>query len=315
MPSVTLHLHLAEQLLTHWRRRPGDAPFPVRDPACANALRVGAMGPDMGFLPGGFAPLSDLAHCVRPGTLAGRVLDRARTPRQRAFAWGWVTHLLADLFVHPLVGCAVGEVVHGTPHRFVSGDRDPVNHMRVEGGLDAVYALRHPELRRITLTPPLEGEELAFLRRAYLEAYGAAPPLDRFRASHARAPRRMSQALVLAGLCAAAMPGTQEMAAPAPGPLEGVRAFLGRRSVAAALLLPAPPPLWLLNAVRDVEENFVELVLEEHSRGGSTLPEANLDTGRPWQAEAGHGGYRRATAYLASLGAEPLAPVTARGAA
>src|SRR5262245_18199805 len=108
MPGVTLHLHLADRSLRHWRAE-NSAPFPLDDPAALEAFRHGAFGPDLGYFPGGPTALSDLAHAHRTGDLCRALVQGARTALERAFAWGWVGHVLADLSVHPLIGCAVGE--------------------------------------------------------------------------------------------------------------------------------------------------------------------------------------------------------------
>lgn len=317
MPSVTVHLHLAGLILDHWQSRPGEAPFAPDDDEQVNAFRVGAMGPDMGYLPGGFRPISELAHSLRPSDLARNLLDASHSPLQRAFSWGWVTHVLADILVHPLVGCAVGELLHGTPSRFVDGDQDQVSHVRVEAGVDAVYAERNPELRHLPLAPVFDQESIGFLQAAYRATYGVTPGRDEFLHSHLLSPRRLKQGLALSGLSALVMPPHPDRSGRPLGPLSRVRGFVSRQSVSLAFLLPAPPRLWLLNAVRDVEETFVELFVEEFRVGLSGLANLNLDTGRPDVEELGYGGLRRATAYLGSLGARvtDLLPAVASGAA
>lgn len=306
MPSVTVHLHLADLVLDHWRRHRGAAPFDADDAGTANAFRVGAVGPDLGYVPGGHRPLSDLAHCLRTGDLTRAFLARARTAREQAFAWGWVTHVLADTMVHPLVGCAVGELVHGSPARFEDGDTEPVAHVRVEAGLDAVYAHRRPNLRRTRLRPSFDATGIDFMVGAFRDTYGAAPGSGRFLRSHVTSARRSAQGLALAALTAFTMgcdrrplrTGDGE----APGPLGRVRRLLSRSSVGFAYLLPAPPSLWLLNAVRDVEETFVELFLEEFELGGAGLANVNLDTGRPDLEEHRYGGLRRSVDLIRALG-------------
>lgn len=315
MPSVTLHLRLAELILDHWKTSGGPAPFDPRHPHEAAAFRLGAMGPDIGYFPGGFRPISDLAHAVSPGELARALIHHSSSPRERAFSWGWVTHVLADVLVHPMVGCAVGELTHGSPGFFVAGDDDPVNHVRVEAGLDGLYARRHPELRTCEFSVPLGERSLGLVLAAYRDTYGVAPPPERLAEALTLAPRRMSQGLALASVAARAMPpgggtGRRRTA------FRRLRGFVGQQSVSLAFMLPEPPPLWLINAVRDMEENFVEIFLEELEGGGASIPDANLDTGRPWQAELDHGGFLRAAEYLRAQGAPPRGlPDRARGVA
>jgi hypothetical protein len=316
MPSVTVHLHLAGLVLDRWRAAPRLAPFPPDCEEDVNAFLVGAMGPDMGYLPGGFRPLSELSHSLWTADLTRHLLRSARTSRQRAFSSGWATHVMADILIHPTVGCAVGELIHGSPRHFLDGDQDPLTHIRVEAGVDAVYAQRRPELRKLALRPAFDHRSIRFVHDAYVATYGAAPHPSRILESHVLAPRRMRQGLVLAGLSALAMPPHPERTGRPPGPLIRVRRFVSCRSISLAFLLPAPPRLWLLNAIRDVEENFAELFLEEFDRGLDGLPNLNLDTGRPDVTESSYGGLRRALEYLESQGVRvPALPASTQGAA
>ncbi|HKK93558.1 MAG TPA: zinc dependent phospholipase C family protein [Longimicrobiales bacterium] len=303
MPSVTVHLRLAQRVLDHWSASPGHAPFPADDPATRNAFRAGAIGPDLGYFPGGHRPLSDLAHTFRSGDLCRALLDLANSPHERAFAWGWVTHVLADTLIHPLVGCGVGELHYGSPRYFVDGDSDQVAHVRVEAGIDALYADRYPELRRGRIDPVFDEDSITYLIDAYHRTYGATPAAPHFLASHRLAGRRAMQGAALAAMASLAMPSDPAQDQDEPGPVRAARSFVGRQSVALACLLPAPPSLWLINAVRDVEETFVDLFIEEYEAGGSLLQNVNLDTGRPDLSERWHGGLLRSLTLLDRLGA------------
>lgn len=317
MPSVTVHLCLADQVLDHWRRRGSTAPFDADDRTAANAFLQGAMGPDLGYVPGGHRPLSDLAHCLHTGDLTRALIRRARCARERAFAWGWVTHVLADTLIHPMVGCAVGELVHGSPGVFEDGDRQPVAHVRVEAGLDALYAQRFPALRRIRHEPVFDGDGIDFLVGAFVDTYGAAPAPRRFLRSHANAVRRGSQGVKLAAFTARTLPRDlcplRTGHDPDAGILAPVRSFLGSTSVGLGYLLPVMPPLWFLNAVRDVEETFVDLFLEEFELRGAGLANVNLDTGRPDVEEQSYGGLQRSLDLLRRLGGRLPDPTSAPG--
>src|SRR5688500_15063891 len=138
MPGITLHFLLANRVLDRWRSAgPGSAggkspderaPFDPHCPRDCNAFLHGALGPDFGYMPGGHRLLSELAHRVRTGELAGRLIRSARTSLERAFAWGWLTHVLADRQIHPLIGRGVGELVHGCRRTFVAGSDDLDSH-------------------------------------------------------------------------------------------------------------------------------------------------------------------------------------------
>lgn len=316
MPSVTVHMRFAQRALDRWRARPRAAPFDPDCDASVNAFHVGAMAPDMGFMPGGYRPLSDLSHALRSGTLTRAVLASARTPVQTAFAWGWVTHVLADALVHPIIGCAVGELVTGSPANFIDGDQDTLSHVRVEVGLDALYAERYPELRELPLRAVFPAADVGFLRRAYRNTYDVAPDRTRMGASLFRVPRRVAQGLRLAAMSGRAMPSHRDASGAPPGPLLRLRSLVARSSVSAAFLFPAPPRLWLIDAVRDVEEVFPEHVAETVESGGDGLPDLNLDTGRPDLEEVGYGGLQRAVRYIRRHGGSCPTPsqILAQGA-
>ncbi len=306
MPSVTVHLRLAEQVLESRRGSGRSQPFDADDPRDANAFRQGALGPDLGYIPGGHRPLSDLAHCLRPADLTRALIARARTSRERAFAWGWVTHVLADTLIHPLVGCAVGELVAGSPARFQSGDSQPIGHVRVEAGLDAVFAGRYPDLGRLRLRPAFDSAGIQFLVGAFRDTYRAAPPAPLFLSSHRSAARAGAHGLLLALASARTLPSNDAPLRTGTGrrypSLGRLRSLLAASCVAMAYVLPVRPPMWLVEAVRDVEEGFVELFDEEVALAGQGLANVNLDTGRPDLAECDYGGLRRSLDLIDELG-------------
>jgi len=317
MPGVTVHLLLAERVLDGWRRRPAHAPFDPGDAGAVNAFRQGAFGPDIGYFPGGWRPLSDVAHCLGSGRLTRCLVERARTPLERAFAAGWLTHVLADPWIHPLIGCAVGELLHGTPSVFVAGDADPATHVQVEAGLDAIYALRHPELRGLDLDPVFDDHSIAFLTEAYAETYAVTVDRQVVLRSHLTSARRAAQGLGLAAMVGRTVPGASERplrAGCASGPVNRLRESLGGRSPTLAFLFPCYPPLWLLHAVEDVEDGFVDHFGDVYRSGLALLGDYNLDTGRPESLDPGHGGHRRARAWLAAAASSPSASSTSLSA-
>lgn len=308
MPSVTLHLALAERTLALWR--PQRTVFDRRDPIALNAFRQGAFGPDLGYFPGGFRVLSDLSHCVRSGELTRALHHTARTAVQRAFALGWLTHVLADHAIHPLIGCAVGELLHGRPDVFVDGDTDPVAHVRVEAGLDALWARRWPTLRWLPMRPVLDERSAGFLAGAYRDLYGADLADDVVLRSHRNAARRSRQGLHLAAWSARALgeaDGQPELRLErrARGVRARIRRALGHASVPLAFLLPAAPPAWLRAAVDQTMAVLPLLFVEEVETGLRGIENWNLDTGRPEAADPQHGGRRRALAALDQLDARP----------
>lgn len=310
MPGVTVHFVLADRLLDAWADGTAPAPIPLADPGVLNAFRHGAVGPDLGYFPGGWRPLSELAHGLATGRLARNLVREARTVRERAFAWGWVTHLLADRAIHPWIGRGVGELLHGDRHRFVDGSADLFAHLRVEMGLDAWYAMRAPAVRRRRLRPAFRGEEISFLARAYAATYGAAPDLDRFLRSHRATTRRVGQALGTLRLVHALMgggrgllPGVRPALLPGLGrTLRWLHRFGALRGVTLAYLTPVPPAPWLLEGVEAAMERHTARCLRAVAEGLEELPDWNLDTGRRVADDPEHPVTRRAREALAAMG-------------
>jgi len=285
MPNVTLHLVLADAVLDAWDDHPSPAPFDVRDPVARNAFYHGAFGPDLGYFPGGHAFFSDLAHTVRTGELARNLVSLARTPQEIAFAWGWVTHVLGDVAIHPLVGLGVGDLVHGDRTRFVSAADDKTSHVRVEVGLDAHYSARHPHLRRRILGPAFDGQSVSYLTAAYRETYRIDVDPELLLATHLTTVRMSLQALTSIGVMG------QLLAVPHPAPaIRGARWLLrGALSVVhegfkvesmlMAYVNPTRVRPWLLEAVDQVVETFPEAFFHLYDGGLADYPDFNLDSG------------------------------------
>jgi hypothetical protein len=134
----------------------------------------------MGFFPGGDARISHLAHGLRTGELARALVAGARTPQEQAFAWGWVTHVLADVRIHPIVNAAGTRLAAGRRDR----TRKLVDHVRVEVGLDAWFFERTPALQPVRLRNAFSARSIRFLARSMRRTYGPALPRTRLLSSH-----------------------------------------------------------------------------------------------------------------------------------
>jgi hypothetical protein len=287
MPSVSLHLALADRILDRWRRGPDPAPFDPSDPAAVRAFHHGAIGPDLGYFPGGERLLSDLAHRVRSVDLTRALIDAARSSTERAFSWGWVTHVLADRAIHPLVGRGVGEVVYGDPDQFVEGYQEPAIHVRVETGLDMVYG-RRPGARPVgSMSPVFDGRSIRFLSDAYRAIYGIELGAQAFLESHRATARLSRSAILLTNLLSRLHPRDGAL----PRALASVRWTLarlneeiavrrGRATLTLAYLNPIPPSAWLREAVDAEVRAFPEHFLREFETGLASLENFDLDTGR-----------------------------------
>jgi len=303
MPGVTLHFVLADGVVDQWRRTKDPPPFDIDDPDHLNAFHHGAIGPDLGYFPGGDRFLSELSHTVRTGVLARTLVRTARTPRERAFAWGWLTHWLADRAIHPLVGRGVGEVLHGAPDVFVDGASDPLTHLRVELGLDCWYAARHRRARSIRLRPVFDETSIVYLQRAYALTYGVTIGVDAFLDSHRATGRRAAQSLSTLWIIGGLMRDRGW-----PLTLPGVRWALKRayrssalRGIALAYLNPVDPADWLLDEVAGRVAEHRERFLTLYRVGVDDLPDSNLDTGRLLDVEPTHPVTERSLRRLAEL--------------
>ncbi len=320
MPSVTLHMVLADRVLDRWKDAPSSAPFDPTDGDLANAFYQGALGPDLGYFPGGHRFLSDLCHLVRSGDLTRTLVRSADSPRERAYAWGWVTHVLGDTTVHPLVGRGVGELLYGNREIFVDGARHQAAHVQVETGLDAFYSNMFPELRHRRMAPVFHGSSIRFLVRAYQQIYRI--PLDPtlFLYSHL-ATVRMS----VHGLRSIGLMGTALLTRPVSKPMASAQRVLQRAlsamkggmkdSLLLALLNPVPPAEWLMEAVGEVVEDFGELFEEHYRTQLAGLGNLNLDTGSPEDLQVTHVGTLRTLDLLGrwSPGRPPRLPGAGNG--
>lgn len=317
MPGVTLHFVLADRIVDAWRRTGDRAPFDVDDPELINAFHHGAIGPDLGYFPGGDRFLSELSHCVRTGELTRTLIRTARTPKQRAFAWGWLTHFVGDCAIHPLVGRAVGELQRGSRDVFVDGASDPLTHLRIELGLDCWYAARHRRARSVRLRPAFDADGIVWLQRAYALTYGVTIPRARFLASHRATGRRAGQSLSTLWLI-----GGLTCDRGWPLALPGVRWALGAayrssafRGLGLAYLNPVDPSDWLLAEVADAVVAHRGRFLALYRNGVDDLADVNLDTGRPLGVEPEHPVSRAAVVRLRAVreqGAVPERPGAVR---
>lgn len=310
MPGVTLHFVLADTVLARWRSGDGTPPFDQEDPVAVNAFYHGAVGPDLGYFPGGHRVLSDLAHCVLTGRLAQTLIRLARTVRERAFSLGWLTHFLADKAIHPVIGRGVGELLTGKRDRFVDGSSNPMAHLRVEMGVDAWHAQRFPEVRRRRLCPAFDADSVGFLVRAYATTYQVAVDPRLFLHSHRSTTRRVGQALGTMGMVVALTGGRGRPVLPVVrGALRAAYRRSCLRSLALAYLNPVPPPPWLVEEVEREVSGHADDFMFHFRDGAAGLEDVNLDTGRPLALEQDHPGTRKALEGLALLASRSGAPI------
>lgn len=154
MPQPAIHLLLARETLERWAAR-RNAPVDIDSVRVRNAFLHGTLAPDMGNFPGGDPELARAVHTRRTGAVVRELFAAARTEQERAFAWGWLSHVLADAAIHPLVNVRAAASSNGTPLL--------IEHVRVEVGLDAWFCWQHPMLDGVRLVPAFDAGGYAFL--------------------------------------------------------------------------------------------------------------------------------------------------------
>lgn len=276
MPQPGLHLLLARETLDRWAGAPATAPFDAADDALANAFLHGALGPDMGFFPGGPQPLSELLHESGSGSMTRALLAHARTPAQTAYAWGWLTHVIADVLMHPIVNAGAAEL---TRARGAADATDLlVAHVQIEVGLDAVY-LRRSAARRLRLRSALDEDTVAFVAQALADVYGMDWSVVRLAAVHRNVTRFANACLPFV-----AAVGRSARAERAGGsfwtPTRHLLArWVGRRTPAHGFLVPVLPARDFLRHISLAARAF-HLEIDAAARGGvAVLPDHDLNTG------------------------------------
>jgi hypothetical protein len=279
MPHFALHLLLARTLMV------GGAPTLEANLTSSgerNAFLHGAIGPDMGYFPGGQALMSDAAHLVRSGDLARTLLATAASPTQRAFAAGWLTHMLADILIHP--------AINETADRVLEREASPATllwrrqaHIRVELGLDALYVSRGSASLREPLRTFLDARDASWMAAALREVYGVSFDPRAILSAHLQVVRLQRPLLLLERLIAAGRGARHpirralRLAFSASHRLAAWR--LGPHSSAAGFLTTTPPTNRLVRTVDAVVDRFPE----EYSKFAAHVRTADvnycLDTG------------------------------------
>jgi hypothetical protein len=274
MPQPALHLLLGRQQLARWSET-GRAPFDVHDAAASNAFLHGTLAPDMGNFPGGDSALAHAVHTRRTGDVVRALFDAAVTRAETAFAWGWLSHVLADAWIHPLVNAAAAAHAH-------DGRATLREHVRVEVGLDVRLCCVDPALEGVRLRRAFDREGYRFLARVLTDHVGVTvdgAQLARMERglvlfSHAALDFARGGARVLCWSESAPRP-----ALPAAVVWHAATRLSPRTSMVHAYLNPRVPDAALLGAVdRAIERVHADFAACER-RGVDNLPSWNLEDG------------------------------------
>ena len=278
MPHFALHMLLASRALEEGTV---DAVGPS-DPPLKNAFLHGAVGPDMGFFPGGEYLLSLAAHVVRAGDLARTLEATADTAEQHAFVRGWLTHMLGDVLIHPIINRAAADLLERERTAATRAWHHNA-HIRVELGLDAVYVARHRSLRSTRLRPFFDEGTARWLTAAFREVHGVEFEPQAMLRSHQQVVRLQRPLLLLERLIAL---GRE------PGhPLRRVmrRTFLASHRLATSRLGPHSSVAGFLSTVRPSGRvvRAVDTVVAEFPKAYAAFARLILETDVSYSLDEG----------------------------
>ena len=303
MPCVMVHMLVAREVAEAWKQTPSEAPVDLRTRSALHAFYHGALAPDMGFAPGSDRFVSDLAHHLATGDLARALLARSRDEVERAFAYGWLTHVVSDAELHPLVGRAMGERVLGDRDVRMNTHDDLEAHVSIEVGLDAVLQERVPSVPN----PPyraLEPRRLQPLSDALEETFGLRWPVPELHATHLRTARLFALWPLGLRLLSRGMSGDGERAgAVARGVRRGLTFLAARSGAGAAVtgyLRASTPRSWLFETVAERVRALPKRFRGVLGEGVRALGNPSLETGGPAGPGQGHPVADRVAAKLAS---------------
>lgn len=306
MPCSGVHLLTAGRALTAASRGGPTLPFPVEDPVCRASFLHGALGPDMGFVPGADRFVSEVSHYVRSVDLARTLVERARTGPEAGFAWGWVTHVLTDLVLHPQVGRACGERLRGDRELRLNAAENLPAHVGLEVGLDLRVLAAEEGIPAPPRADAFDRRTIGYLVTSLEEVYGIQWSAAELLATHRRSvvmnvrwPRALKVLEWGRGIAGAGRSRIQGVVGRAAA---GLGSRLARPEGAArGFFHPIRPPDWLVAEVRRLADDFPERMAHLTGGGLDTLPNHNLETGAPDESPVPHPDAERTALRMARL--------------
>jgi hypothetical protein len=294
VPCATVHLLLAGKILADWEEGRVPSPISIERPEIRDAFLHGAMAPDMGFMPGVDRFFSELAHYLAPADLARALLDASRDPEGDAFAWGWATHVLGDVAIHPIIGRGVGEWMYGDRTRRVDARENVAEHVSLEVGLDIWILLGRSGIPGPPQASRFDSERARQIESALLTVYGIRwdrSQLLQMNRQAVRLTRWWPQTLrILArrGADWEGGSGRRRGDLIAGSILGGAQALSSAGSAARGFLGPRLPPRWVRDEVDSAIEALPKRFHELVSGRLAGLENRNLETGEEAGAGRGH---------------------------
>jgi len=278
MPCATVHLLVADLALRQWSNgvRP---PFRLTNET-RDAFLHGSLAPDVGFIPGVDRFVSELAHYHRPADLARALMSRSSTAEQQAFSWGWVSHVLGDVEIHPIVGRAVGERIHGSRDIRMDAAEDVETHVSVEVGLDIAVRARAPDTSNPPRRPLFDDTSMGWISDALESVYHVRWTPQLLAKWHRTAVHRTRHWPNFLSLLER---GAGEWRAPrrpvATGLLTALSKVPFKRTPARGFLSPRKPPGWVMAQFDRSVDRVLEDLMYFGQAGIDALPNRNLESG------------------------------------
>jgi len=238
----------------------------------------------MGFLPGSgaFRFASELAHYRQSVDLVRALMDHACTAAELAYAWGWLTHVLVDMDLHPVIGRACGEALEGDRELRMNAMDSATAHISLEVGADVALLSRPRALPGITPREGLAPEEIQFVAAAYSTTYSMAFPVHAFERAHRRSIwlNQMWPTLLRV------VSGSSSL-------LERSAAVIARRvfppdSAEGATIRPSQPPAWVMDRIDRGIEGFPDRLNAVAATGLAALDNHNLESGVRGETDPEH---------------------------
>jgi hypothetical protein len=304
MPCATIHMLLSGRTLAAWRATPESAPFPL-DERTERAFLHGSMAPDQGFVLAVDRFISELAHYHRPADVARALLAEADSAEDRAFTWGWVTHILGDVAIHPLIGQACGELLTGDRSVRLNARDDVETHVSVEVGLDILVLTRDTSIPAPAKGSHFSADTIDFLQRALHRAYGVRWEGSRLLQWHRRAAAQIARwpgALSVLSRATGLAWGRRREREAGPVVIRRLAGVAARKGTPfRGFLYPRKPQDWVVDEVDRVAERFTAMVDALVRTGLESLENRNLESGELQDEADPHPEARLAAARLEEL--------------
>ena len=101
--------------------------------------RAGAFGPDL-FNYCQQPKYNSMGHYCEAGKLAKKMIEMAKTPQEKAFAYGWMIHVASDMVGHPWVNQVVEQQKNLQPGEGEYHNGNATNHTAIELAIDRLNA-------------------------------------------------------------------------------------------------------------------------------------------------------------------------------